>query len=823
MFPGKSPPTVTSINPILRRGRLGYLQRQGRVSSPDQQVEIIPTKTFTSAGEYKGEKMESDDESKNRDPNAMDHGVELTQDGNSVHIVNSPDQGEKSSVIHFSDKDDGIDKVSHSDKQSEIYLSADVKERMPCDERAISPDNHRESHSTAELSSKDDHFVAKIQDGRVITEDIEPKSDNSDIQKGISNTIADNSSSSALGDGDLINKDSPSISIASTKDEILHTDNLLVDESVDSLQDDSLIVEVSETMSSDKITVQESTSEQRLKNRIDIAKCSGIKGEVTDDSKSELMQHESMIEIQECSEEEITDQNKSDFLQHENMIDITECSDIKDGNTEQNETELIQHENMIEYQSCFHAAPNLIHSESSEIKDECTKQNKSDLVQPEIMVSISEPTEGEQEYSEQNISDTVQSFESRNVDSVSISKNDETNPFISACQKREKLMYIVQCSEISEDNSEDNSTENVLDSVDSSEIKQEMAEQSPTDVIQPREYVLETVNDGNISQTDENSSPSNQNQESPAQSIECSGIQEEVYEDDSSHLDQPFEYILDSAIVDHNISETNPTDTDVTFEVETEYAEHMNMTLGAENEQTDITLETVTEQTDTSVTLETENEQMDTDITLETVTDQTVTGITNENEHADTNIMYETEQIESSTTHETLETEYTRDLAVETVHTNTSISFKTETEDTDIGLSLEHAAEHESTGITSKDETEHAESNIIVEQATEHVSTETTSGDETENADSDIIVEHVSTEITSGYETEHADSSIILEIEPEHTDTGISFEHETVNVNTENTSEDESYGTKYGDVSVTFEGETKYSDAGITLEDDMQH
>ena len=663
MFPGKSPPTVTSINPILRRGRLGYLQRQGRVSSPDQQVEIIPTKTFTSAGEYKGEKMESDDESKNRDPNAMDHGVELTQDGNSVHIVNSPDQGEKSSVIHFSDKDDGIDKVSHSDKQSEIYLSADVKERMPCDERAISPDNHRESHSTAELSSKDDHFVAKIQDGRVITEDIEPKSDNSDIQKGISNTIADNSSSSALGDGDLINKDSPSISIASTKDEILHTDNLLVDESVDSLQDDSLIVEVSETMSSDKITVQESTSEQRLKNRIDIAKCSGIKGEVTDDSKSELMQHESMIEIQECSEEEITDQYKSDFLQHENMIDITECSDIKDGNTEQNETELIQHENMIEYQSCFHAAPNLIHSESSEIKDECTKQNKSDLVQPEIMVSISEPTEGEQEYSEQNISDTVQSFESRNVDSVSISKNDETNPFISACQKREKLMYIVQCSEISEDNSEDNSTENVLDSVDSSEIKQEMAEQSPTDVIQPREYVLETVNDGNISQTDENSSPSNQNQESPAQSIECSGIQEEVYEDDSSHLDQPFEYILDSAIVDHNISETNPTDTGIPFEVEAEYTEHMNMTLGAEYEQTD------------------------TSVTLETVTDQTDTGITNENEREDTNIIYETEQTESSTTNETLETEYTTDLTEETEHTNSGISFETKTEDTDIGLS----------------------------------------------------------------------------------------------------------------------------------------
>ena len=733
--------------------------------------------------------MESDDESKNRDPNAMDHGVELTQDGNSVHIVNSPDQGEKSSVIHFSDKDDGIDKVSHSDKQSEIYLSADVKERMPCDERAISPDNHRESHSTAELSSKDDHIVAKIQDGRVITEDIEPKSDNSDIQKGISNTIADNSSSSALGDGDLINKDSPSISIASTKDEILHTDNLLVDESVDSLQDDSVIVEVSETMSSDKITVQESTSEQRLKNRIDIAKCSGIKGEVTDDSKSELMQHESMIEIQECSEEEITDQNKSDFLQHENMIDITECSDIKDGNTEQNETELIQHENMIEYQSCFHAAPNLIHSESSEIKDECTKQNKSDLVQPEIMVSISEPTEGEQEYSEQNISDTVQSFESRNVDSVSISKNDETNPFISACQKREKLMYIVQCSEISEDNSEDNSTENVLDSVDSSEIKQEMAEQSPTDVIQPIEYVLETVNDGNISQTDENSSPSNQNQESPAQSIECSGIQEEVYEDDSSHLDQPFEYILDSAIDDQNILETNPADTCITFEVETEYAEHINMTLGDENEQTDP------------------------DITLETVTEETDFIITNENEHADTNIINETEQTQSSTTHETLETEYTTDLTVETEQTSTGISFEAETEERDIGISLEQAAEHASTGIISKDESEHADSDVIVEQETEHVSSEITLGDENEYADS----EHVSTEITSNDETEQADSSIVLETEPEHADTGISFEQETehVNVNTGTTSEDKSYGTKYEDAIVSFEGETENSDAGF--------
>ena len=799
IVPGVSSPTVTIINPILRRGRLGYLQRQGRVSSPDQQVEIIPTKKFTSAGDCKGEKMESDDESINKDPNAMDHRVKLTQDGNSVHIINSPDQGEKSSVIHFSDKDHGIDKVSHSDKQSEIYVSDDVKEKMPCDERVNSPDNKRESRPTAELLSKDTHIVAKIQDGGVITEDIKPKSDSSDIQKGFSNTIADNSSSSSLGDDDLINKDSPSISIASTKDDFLHTDTLLVDESVDSFHDDSVIVAASETMSIDERTVQESTSEQKPENRIDIAKCFGIKGEITEQSKSELVQLENMIDIAECPEEEtteqnksevvqheniitnacsgikddITDQSKSEIAQHENMIDIAECSDIKDDNTEQNESELAQHENMIEYQSCFHAAPNLIHSESSEIKDECTEQNKSDLVQPEIKVSISEPTEGEQENSEQNTSDSAQSFESRNVSSVNISKNDETNPFISACQKREKLMYIVQCSEISEENSEDNSTEYLLDSADSSEIKQEMAEQSPTDVVQPIEYVLETVHDGNVSQTDENSSPSNQKQESPAQSIECSDIQEEVYRDDSSHLDQPFEYVLDSAIDDHNISETNPTDTGITFEVETEYAEHMNMTLGDENEQTD-----------TDITLETE--QTDTSVTLETVTEQSDTGITNENGHADTNIIYETEQTESSTTHETLETEYTTDLTVETEHTHSGISFETETEDTDIGISLEHA-----------------DSDVIVEQE----------------------IEHVSSEITSGDENEHADNSIVLETEPEHADTGISFEKETEhdNVNTGTTSEDETFGTKYEDAFVSFEGETEYSDAGITLEDEMEH
>ena len=851
LFPGKSSPAVTTIKPVLRRGRLCYLQRQGRVSSPDQQVEIIPTKTLTSAGDCIGEKMESDDESINRDPNAMDHRVKLTQDANSVHVVNSPDQGDESSVIHFSDKDHGIDKVSHRDKQSEIYISDDVKEKMPCDERVDSPDNHRESRSTVELLSKDDHIVAKIQDGRVITEDIKPKSDNSDIQKGISNTIADNSSSFAVGDDDLINKDSPSISIASTKDEFLHTDDLHVDESVDSLRDDSVIVEASETMSTGERTVQESTSEQKPKNIIDIEKFSGIKGVVTDESKSELMQHENMIDIAECSEEEITEQNKSEvvqhekiidsacsgikdeimeqskseLVQHENIIDIAECSDIKDGNTEQNEPESVQHENMIEYQSCFHAAPNLIQSESSEIIDECTEQNKSDLVQPKIMVRISEPTEGEQGNSEQNTSDSVQSFESRNVDSVKISKNEELNPFISSCPKREKLMYIVQCSEISEENSEDNSSEYLLDSADSSEIKQEIAEQSPTDVVQAIEYVLENVNDVNISQTDENSSSSNHKQESAAQSIECSDIQEEVYEDDSSHLDQPFEYILDSAIVDHNISETNPTDTDITFEVETEYAEHMNMTFGAENEQTD------------------------TDIALETVTEQSDTCITNENDHADTNIIYETEQAESSTTHETLETEYTTDLTVETEQTNSGISFEAETEDTDIGINLKHAAQHASTGITSKDETEHADSDIIVEQETEHVNTEITFGDETEHADNRIVLETkhadtgicfeqetVNTGITSEDETEQADDSLTLEAETEHintritseyeaehADTGIGFEQKTEHVNTGIISGDETYGTKYEDVGVTFVGETEYSDAGITLEDEMQH